>query len=173
MPESWRSFSPSFLTRWDVQCLFLPWEAKSSLELGAEQFTKQAEDESQRKRLGMHYLNSYSHLKPQRAPGAQDTAQFIFLTQQKNSVVPQEIKPIHRNCFVTNCHPICVSSWLAATQPRCSLGPAWDLLQSLQLLGENSPKLGQQLQWLQVEAIVSYLFHLFISSLAADLANNH
>lgn len=68
MPESWRSFSLSFLTRWDVQCLFLPWEAKSSLELGAEQFTKQAEDESERKRLGMHYLNTYSHLKPQRAP---------------------------------------------------------------------------------------------------------
>lgn len=175
MPESWRSFSLSFLTRWGVQCLFLPWEAESSLEPGREQFTKQADDESKRRRVGMHYLNTYSHLPaPAELLGHGTPSQFIVLTKQKSAVVWGKTHPQKLFCHQLPPHLyfILAGSSTAQVFPGTCTLPALGLLQWLHLLGKNSPKLGQQMRCLEVEAIAKHLY-LFISSLAPDLANNH
>ena len=74
-----------------------------------------------RAREGIYYLYTYSYLTAiaKATRGTGPVMQFIFITKQKDVVVPHEIKPAHRNCFATNCHLICNSYCVAATQLRC------------------------------------------------------
>lgn len=111
---------------------------------------------------------------PGRAPRARHPSQFIVLTKQKSAVVWGKTHPQKLFCHQLPPHLyfILAGSSTAQVFPRTCTLPALGLLQWLHLLGKNSPKLGQQMRCLEVEAIAKHLY-LFISSLAPDLANNH
>lgn len=131
MPESWRSFSTAFLTRWDVRCLFLPWEAASTWE-------NILQHESERKKewecTPCTPIHTSGHSTQQSSFSWLNTEESACSSGDKNCSVTAEIV----------LSPIVTSFLFHLLSPRFYFTSAAQVFSAAYLeSGKTSPKLGQ------------------------------